>query len=86
VFATVDRVVYLRQTFFSLPSRDFEVSDLRSHARGALDTGREEGSKEAASVSCHVCSNVDVALFRREGAMSAVIGVVARILDQRSTI
>lgn len=70
-FAVADRVVYLRQTFFGFPSRDSPVSGLRSHARGILVTGREAGSKEAASVSCRAGSKGAVARLRGESAMEA---------------
>lgn len=69
MFAGRDRSVYLRKTFFCLPSRETVTWVLRSHARGALESGREVGSRKEASVSCHVGVNVDDAGLRGEGAI-----------------
>jgi hypothetical protein len=62
----------LRHIFFSLPSPLFFVSCLRSHPRGILATGRELGSRSAASVSFHVwLKDARVARLRGEGTMAA---------------
>jgi hypothetical protein len=58
----------LRQIFFSSV---FFVSCLRSQPRGILATGSEPGSREAVSVSFHVCANgARGARLRGEGTIS----------------